>query len=721
VSSRSAITYNNAGIVEAIKRNSGSTKFYKPNFQGIIEALEDWEGGSSGAGGGGTNVLPEGDDLPTTGNTEGDLVVIPNGNGDYFMYVFANGAWERLHITTEEVETKTPTPFALVTDDGVTVKNQKEINAYLDQRITALSEKGYDDTGIKAELAQEVTDRTEGDQALQDQIDALEAYDDTDIKADLAQEIGDREAGDQALQDQIDALEAYDDSTLSERIDDIEKDIETALGVQGQIIDRVEELPTWVSDTPPVDKNEGDLWFDSGDTAQLYVRYGGEWVVACPPVTDDDVSGAISDVEAVANEAVQKATFVQFQLDQNVEFVRWDQERQDEKIAELEGEVDDLKPSIERGEWTYNASPESGSSNNPIAGEYHAYAIISDDYCLQQLAECYAEANKGDNAQEDAAVCNRQNTECQDKIGEIDTDVPWHSVQWLVMARTDDSGRTHDFGDVVPGMYVEAINLDGSGHGLYVIQSKSVTLGRAGLEVEPVHSTGHPNGKAVIKIFKMAEAANPEDYVKKSGDEITGTLKITTAEGVNTGNALRVQAGSDLAVNQNILDVRSKSGQMFWIDSKDIGTKSNWVPTKDMHVATKKYVDEAIAAEFARVASPRPAQLAWKFDKSVTSGNDKPPDGVFRITGNYYRFSFKTANGVDLGKSLGSQINRDLTNGPCGSVWYQTDGGWKYKHEFRIKTFNWNFHDHFEMKWSSWQGQYLSDGFIYYVTVGGFF
>ena len=211
-----AITYNNAGIVEAIKRNSGSTKFYKPSYQGIIEAIQDWNGSGSGddSAGGGTNVLPEGGTLPDTGNTEGDLVVIPNGDGDYFMYVYANGVWERLHVTTEEVETAGSAPFALVTDDGVTVRNQKEINAYLDERISALSEKGYDDTGIKTELAQEVTDRTEGDQALQDQIDALEAYDDTGIKADLAQEIVDREAGDQALQDQIDALEDYDDTNI---------------------------------------------------------------------------------------------------------------------------------------------------------------------------------------------------------------------------------------------------------------------------------------------------------------------------------------------------------------------------------------------------------------------------------------------------------------------------------------------------------------------------
>ena len=171
---------------------------------------------------------------------------------------------------------------------------------------------------------------------------------------------------------------------------------------------------------------------------------------------------------------------------------------------------------IERGVWTYNASPEN--VNNPLAGEYHAYVMVSDDYCKLKLNECYVDANKAEDQEEAVRQCNRENVECVDKIGEPDTTVPWHEVQYIILGRADDDGRLHDFGDVVPGMYVEAINLDGSGHGLYVIEDKSTAPVRTGLTVKPVHSTGHPNGKAVSKVFKMAEAANPDDYVKKSGD-----------------------------------------------------------------------------------------------------------------------------------------------------------------------------------------------------------
>ena len=263
-----AITYNNAGVVEAIKRNSGSTKFYPASFQGIIEAIEDWGGGSGG--GGGTSVLPGGGALPGSGN-EGDLVVIPNGDGDYFMYVYANGSWERLHITTEEVETAGSAPFALVTDDGVTVKNQKDINAYLDERITTLSEKGYDDRELQAKLDQEIADREAGDAAL---------------LVDIAEENKGRTDADAALQDQIDALEGYDDEALTLRVDDLEE--------------AVEALPVTIDDTEPAGE-DGDLWFKSTEESlQLFVRYGGEWVVASPPVSTEDIESIATNAEATA-------------------------------------------------------------------------------------------------------------------------------------------------------------------------------------------------------------------------------------------------------------------------------------------------------------------------------------------------------------------------------------------------------------------------------------
>ena len=426
------ITYNNAGIVEAIKRNSGSTKFYKPSFQGIIEAIQDWNGGGgSGDGGGGTSVLPEGDNLPNVDNTEGDLVVIPNGDGDYFMYVYANGQWERLHVTTEEVETAGSAPFALVTDDGVTVKNQKDINAYLDQRITTLSEKGYDDGPIREELSdleekvdQEIKDREEGDD---------------DITQMLAFETSARQQGDADLKDQIDALEAYDDEEITERIDDLEE--------------AVEALPVTIDDEEP-EGEDGDLWFKSTEDAlQLFVYYGGNWVGASPPVSTDDIESIANNAEALAQEARQMAELVDWKLHQQSELITWDQERQDKAILTLEGEIEQLAPSFERGQWNWD-----DGDGYAEAGEYVMRGEMTQDeydYLCEPHNEVYAECLK------EAGQDTSARTQCSRDYDEAVKDIPkpgdsittnkWELTTEVEFSNQDARGELHTFDDVKVG------------------------------------------------------------------------------------------------------------------------------------------------------------------------------------------------------------------------------------------------------------------------------
>ena len=86
----------------------------------------------------------------------------------------------------------------------------------------------YDDTELRDLISDEETARVEGDKDLQDQIDAINdtGYDDTKIREDFAE-------ADQALQDQIDGLEAFDPTALQEkdaeqdgRLDQIDEDQE---------------------------------------------------------------------------------------------------------------------------------------------------------------------------------------------------------------------------------------------------------------------------------------------------------------------------------------------------------------------------------------------------------------------------------------------------------------------------------------------------------------
>ena len=296
-----------------------------------------------------------------------------------------------------------------------------------------------------------------------------------------------------------------------------------------------------VDDEPPEGGKVGQLWFctkDNDYTLYILAELPDVWVPASPPVSLDGIdvnAAAIRELEVAINRVDNLTADLQSGLTNTV--IKTDEALTgiDEKLAELDGELDDLRPSIERGEWLYNSDPDESAV--PNSGEYHAQVEITDEYCKQKLGQCLIDADGDLDA---ASQCNRENDDCDAKIGEIDSDVPWHEVSRLVLSKSDQSGQVHSFGDVIPEMYVEAINLDGSGHGLYQISGKSISGKKCALFVSPVHSTGHPNGKAVIKIFKMVDA-DPSDYVKKSGDTITGRLQINRSRSGGNGNSFIIR------------------------------------------------------------------------------------------------------------------------------------------------------------------------------------
>lgn len=129
-----AIRINNAGIIEAIKTKSGSNKFYRPSFEGIIQAIQDWTGG----GGGSEIIYPP--TLPPTDGNDGDIIGIPNADGDWFIYIWADGGWKPLHILTTDVLPNPPGGMPgrsvsparpIYTPEGEEITNQQEINWYL--------------------------------------------------------------------------------------------------------------------------------------------------------------------------------------------------------------------------------------------------------------------------------------------------------------------------------------------------------------------------------------------------------------------------------------------------------------------------------------------------------------------------------------------------------------------------------------------------------------
>ena len=230
----------------------------------------------------------------------------------------------------------------------------------------------------------------------------------------------------------------------------------------------IDALPVTIADTPPTEPEDGDLWFDSGDTLQLFIQYGGEWVVASPPVSTEGIEAIASDAQATANTAVQKAQYVQFQLDQQSEIVRWDQERQDGLIATLEEEIEQIKPSIERGVWNYNGEDNWTAAGNFILIQEFLEEDAQEQLCNEAFGKCIEGKSPGT---PEYSACNREFDTCKSVIdgGKWVLTNQWDKAESIGFAFEDALGTDHTFDLVEAGMTMDVFNVNNDGYMLAML------------------------------------------------------------------------------------------------------------------------------------------------------------------------------------------------------------------------------------------------------------
>ena len=777
-----AITKNNAGVVEAIKRQSGSTKFYKPSFQGIIEAILDWQGGSGGGteGGGGATVLPIGGTPPSTGNTAGDMVIIPNADGDYFIYVFAAGGWENIHVTTEEVEVAGSAPLLITAGDGTVLKNQKDVNEYLDGKIKELQE--------------------------------LEQYDDADLQAALLQETFSRQQADVNLQLQIN------------------------------------DLPVTVADDAP-DGEDGDLWFDStADDLQLFVNYGGQWVVASPPVSTDEIENSILEIQEILaaadalsvqrgnqiaglqsniynvaagvasiqdslgkvtlQEVVENGNVADIPIaiqtekgvsviedqclritHQNNPYIRLvDEEDGDAleitldkdsghidlsdvndsihfkfagteqvtikgngdaefngrvkvqpgekdneavtygQLVTLEEEIEQLRPTWDRGQWEYSPESYAQEAKYVLIQEF-LEEDAQENLCAQARADCMG----GSTDPAVTAQCNREYDTCMTAIEGskwLTTD-DWGKVESIAFSKVSTDGTDHSFVDVEAGMMIDVFNINDDGFMVAAIDEKTAGPEGTGFKITLVQSRGKAGGPAIVKFFQLSEEGQEielTNYVRKDGDDMTGPLTINSYTS-DTIPALAVRPTDSYSGNSDVFKVCNKDGlgQFYVTLGGDIFAHSDWVPTKDKHLTTKKYVDAAVALG----GSPNDAFVGlFKYryvglDNSSDAKHAKLKAGEFCYweDGSKMYFSPKDLDNrklMSMPTEDGELINQFFINCYFNNDYKETALTWRcnkigYYHHTSARADYLRFADNGEQI----GGLYLNEGKTFYIKFGG--
>ena len=394
----------------------------------------------------------------------------------------------------------------------------------------------------------------------------------------------------------------------------------------------------YIGVAPPMPAEEGQLWFNNNENElTLYIYDGKDWVPAAPPVSLQGIESNVTLLQEVTSQlqtdiatTVIKASEEELKVldlqesqaaqDTKIEALEASQTVQDNQIIELEEEIESLAPSLDRGKWNL---AELGEGVTLAAGQYAMGIGANRVYCEEQYAQCLAaiDGNPSENP-EASGECNRIASAC---FNAVDNGTEYFMNDWshatlLHFHKTDSEGKNHTFADYKVGMFIDLFDQGDTGFAVFEITAAATLDGDVyTIGVHPVQHEGEAAGLARVKVFELA-GADPTEFVRNTGDTMTGTLYIRPPK---DSAGLRIyapqgDAGAGQAdATQLVRVANSHNSYVFYVEeSGAIAGKMGMVPTEDRHLTSKKYVDELIAAELTA-----PARFEWK----VYVNADGPP------------------------------------------------------------------------------------------------
>ena len=305
---------------------------------------------------------------------------------------------------------------------------------------------------------------------------------------------------------------------------------------------------------------------------------------------------------------------------QNNEFVTYGQ------LTTLEEELEQLAPSLERGSWNFTLN------HPPGPGEYTMISAFLDEtdqeaLCDQTYSECQAAA-AGDPVAIQA--CTRAWDDCRNAIdgSQVVTTDDWTQCDELVFNDVDMNGTTHSWGGIDSDHYIDVFNMNDENY----MVGDIATHGGGSFSFDLVSSKGVASGPATIKIFKTEGTVDFDQYVRKAGDTMTGTLNV------DVGNSTALFVRSNLTSSNSIFYVRNGDNTTQFRVTADgkvqAGNQATtaFMATDPHDVITKKYADQ-----YCRV--PTAYQYELKYMETPT---DAKAMELARVPGQWA----KTNNGI---------------------------------------------------------------------------
>ena len=304
------------------------------------------------------------------------------------------------------------------------------------------------------------------------------------------------------------------------------------------------------------------------------------------------------------------------------------------QLATVAEEIEQVVPAYERGK--YNFSLTDVSTGTGDRGKYTLLRLNTASDNSAATRECEDARNTCNRIPDkDPIDCEIEFNSCIARLpqpGTIDIVTnSFNSVEKIKFSKYDADGAKHEWTDVAVGQIIDIFN-DGD-DSYFVGEITAIDNNNANLvllTVNKVQAKGNAVGAARIKVFTLNnEIDELTNYVRKTGDQMTGTLETTGRILIRPGDTGAKGANNMLVVNQltskgsgSIVRIQQDNDDIIKVQDDRTTTFNNYRitevgdPTDGEDATNRQWVENYVAANVRRL-------WKWTGDQSSTPGAGK--------------------------------------------------------------------------------------------------
>ena len=353
------------------------------------------------------------------------------------------------------------------------------------------------------------------------------------------------------------------------------------------------------ANTPPKPHTEG-MEFTNDETGIKYQFSGGAWRAVSSSASEEVA-------EAIDNLDLQKVLDKGNVADKGAEFggkVTVDPGTQDNEVvtygqlATVAEELEQLAPSFERG--IYSISTQEVTSSSTHNGKYNLIRKNTSSDGNAARAACADAQNLCNRIPDNDPIdCQIEYNRCIDAIpgpGTVDIYISdFSQVEQLKFSKVDVNGENHTWDGVLIGQLIDVFNEDNDNYMVGRITAIEGTTVKT-FSVDVLSSKGSASGNARIKVFSLSETGDVTNYVRKTGDTMTGSLLMTGYTSDATP-LLKLAPETSLSNSSDVFAIRTLDNKKLLnvALNGNVSVNSDWVPSKTNSLTTKQYVDTSTA------------------------------------------------------------------------------------------------------------------------------